>query len=178
MPGLRRLAILLALAPAAASAAGPAPDAVFLQAGIAEHAHAVSGGLSWDFGEHAILSVPFTVLGEVSLGRWRSRPDGGAPADGFTDFGLTPVLRYRIGQSGLFVEAGIGVHYIGPRYENGDKRFSTHWNFGDHLAVGGRFGEGNRHELALRLQHFSNGGVRKPNPGEDFLQLRYAYSLD
>jgi hypothetical protein len=27
----------------------------------------------------------------------------------------------------------------------------------------------------LRLQHFSNAGIKKPNPGEDFLQLRLSF---
>lgn len=27
---------------------------------------------------------------------------------------------------------------------------------------------------ALRLQHFSNASIRHPNPGENFVQLRYA----
>ena len=34
--------------------------------------------------------------------------------------------------------------------------------------------QGYRHELALRLQHFSNAGIKHPNPGENFVQLRYA----
>jgi lipid A 3-O-deacylase len=25
------------------------------------------------------------------------------------------------------------------------------------------------------VQHFSNAGIKKPNPGETFLRLRYAY---
>ena len=31
------------------------------------------------------------------------------------------------------------------------------------------------HEINLRLVHVSNGGIRKPNPGQDFGQLRYVY---
>jgi lipid A 3-O-deacylase len=46
-------------------------------------------------------------------------------------------------------------------------------HFADHLAVGRRFGEGLQPEVALRVQHFSSGGIHRPNPGEDFLQLRY-----
>ena len=51
------------------------------------------------------------------------------------------------------------------------------FNFGDHLAVGRSFGVQREHELALRVQHFSNGGIKEPNPGETFLQLRYVYRL-
>ena len=31
-------------------------------------------------------------------------------------------------------------------------------------------------KLALRIQHFSNGSIKKPNPGENFIQLRYSHS--
>ncbi|WP_280151352.1 acyloxyacyl hydrolase [Piscinibacter sp. XHJ-5] len=52
------------------------------------------------------------------------------------------------------------------------RRLSTVFNFGDHVALGHRFGEQQRHELAFRIQHFSNAGLRKPNPGENFVQVR------
>jgi lipid A 3-O-deacylase len=43
------------------------------------------------------------------------------------------------------------------------------------VAIGRRFGASKEHEVMLRLQHFSNAGIKHPNPGEDFLQLRYAW---
>jgi lipid A 3-O-deacylase len=33
------------------------------------------------------------------------------------------------------------------------------------------------HELSLRLQHFSNADIKRPNPGENFVQLRYAVAF-
>ena len=72
----------------------------------------------------------------------------------------------------LTMEVGIGANLLFPIYQTHDKRFSTAFNFGDHLAIGYR--HGNR-EFALRLQHFSNAGIKYPNPGEDFIQLRYAF---
>lgn len=91
--------------------------------------------------------------------------------------GITPVLRYsRSGR--LFFEVGIGANVLAPVYRSNDKRFSTTFNFGDHVALGYRFGARQRHEVALRWQHFSNAGIREPNPGEDFVQLRYAVSLE
>ena len=89
--------------------------------------------------------------------------------------GVTPVLRlYPRGlAAGWFAEGGIGVNSISPRYQNGTRKFSTEFNFGDHIAVGWRFGERGEHEIALRVQHFSNCGTREPNPGENFVQLRY-----
>jgi hypothetical protein len=46
------------------------------------------------------------------------------------------------------------------------------------LALGRSFGSGDRHEIALRAKHFSNGGVREPNPGLNFVQLRYSFRLE
>jgi lipid A 3-O-deacylase len=40
-----------------------------------------------------------------------------------------------------------------------------------------RFGPRDRYDVGLRLQHLSNGGIRKPNPGIDFVQLRLQYHL-
>lgn len=58
-------------------------------------------------------------------------------------------------------------------YGSREKRFSTSFNFGDHIGVGLPLGEGDRQEVVLRIQHFSNGGIKRTNPGENFLQLRY-----
>jgi hypothetical protein len=74
-----------------------------------------------------------------------------------------------------FWEGGVGVDLLAPIYRTRDKRFSTVLNFGSHLAVGRRFGASAEQELTLRIQHFSNGGIRRPNPGEEFLQLRYSH---
>lgn len=42
------------------------------------------------------------------------------------------------------------------------------------LGLGVSLGAQRRHELLLRLQHVSNAGLKQPNPGLNFLQLRYA----
>jgi len=44
----------------------------------------------------------------------------------------------------------------------------------DVAGVGRSFGADRRRELSLRLSHSSNAGIKEPNPGETFLQLRYA----
>jgi len=43
------------------------------------------------------------------------------------------------------------------------------------VGVGFNFGEQRQQEVALRLQHFSNAGLHNPNPGENFLEVRYAW---
>ncbi len=158
------------------------PSTVFAQLGAAEHARMMVIGATWDWPWHRRFSVG-SVSGywEASIGRWSADGEPGAGSDSawVTQLGITPVLRLHptAWSEGWFVEAGIGVNVLAPIYRNGDKRFSTAFNFGDHFAVGRRFGEGLRHEIALRLQHFSNAGIRHPNPGENFLQLRYSLHL-
>ena len=60
-----------------------------------------------------------------------------------------------------------------PIYRTSDKRFGTVFNFGNHIGVGYRLQGSTSPEWSLRLQHFSNAGIRNPNPGENFLQVRW-----
>lgn len=171
------LLALAAAAPAFATDDLPAwqPNTMFVQGGSGTHVDSATLGLSWDWKwqrEYGIGTV--TGYTEVDLGRWRTR-DRSAD-EGFTQFGVSPVLRLypaSIGQ-GWFAEAGIGANWISSRYCNESREFSTTFNFGDRIAVGRRFGPNQAHEISLGIEHFSNGGIREPNPGENFVQLRYA----
>ncbi|KDD61989.1 lipid A 3-O-deacylase domain protein [Bordetella bronchiseptica OSU553] len=40
--------------------------------------------------------------------------------------------------------------------------------------MGYRFGPERAYEVSLRVQHFSNAGIKKPNPGENFMFLRFS----
>lgn len=93
--------------------------------------------------------------------------------------GVTPTLRVRMdeGRSPWFVESGIGVSYSDVLYRNQAKEFSSRFNFADHMGIGVSFGQQRSHEVVVRLQHYSNGGIKKPNPGENYIQLRYAYAF-
>jgi lipid A 3-O-deacylase len=93
--------------------------------------------------------------------------------------GLTPTFRLRFdeGRSDFFVEGGIGVSYTDVLYQSNAKKFSTRFNFGDHVGVGYSFGEQRNQEIVLRFQHYSNASIKKPNPGENYVQVRYAHSF-
>lgn len=93
--------------------------------------------------------------------------------------GITPTLRLRLeqGRSNWFVEGGVGVSYSDVHYRNNDKKFSTRFNFADHVGVGYSFGPQRNQELVLRVQHYSNAGIKKPNPGENYVQLRYLHTF-
>ena len=52
---------------------------------------------------------------------------------------------------------------------------STEFNFHSHLALGHTLGAEAEHDIGLRIEHFSNAGIRSPNPGMNFASLRYTY---
>jgi hypothetical protein len=154
-----------------------APDKWFVQAGVAEGTRMGAVGAMWQapwLRDYEWGNV--TGYFELSLGRWVSHLDDGTRSSAWvTQVGITPVLRWQpFRSSRWFTEAGIGVNLLDPIYRSSDKRFSTAFNFGDHVGIGVQFGEARAQELTLRLQHFSNAGIKDPNPGENFVQLRYS----
>jgi lipid A 3-O-deacylase len=154
-----------------------APASVFVQAGFGDqrtNAYVVGATwyLPWRF-DFPMGSLSAYV--EASIGRWHTAGARGDTTAWPTQFGATPVLRlYPSRAPNWFAEIGVGPNYIVPIFHSGEKRFSTEFNFGDHAAIGRRFGAS---EVSLRIEHFSNAGIAHPNPGENFLQLRYAHRL-
>jgi hypothetical protein len=155
-----------------------APSTVILQAGAAEDTESYSVGATWDVPwQREFAGGVLSAYFEGSVGRWLGEDDGNGRSSAWvTQLGVTPVFRFYPDalRRTWFLEAGIGVNVVTPIYRSEDKSFSTAFNFGDHLAVGWRFGHAGSQEVALRVQHFSNAGIKHPNPGENFLQLRYS----
>ena len=155
-----------------------APTTAFVQAGTTGNTHGITAGVTRDWPQHWSLGDGrVTGYWEASVSEWSYVAADARRTAWLGQIGLIPVFRYRpkAGTSPWFFEAGVGLTLTTSLYETDRKRFSTTFNFGDHLAVGHNFGRHSEHELSLRLQHFSNGGIKRPNPGEDFIQLRYAY---
>jgi lipid A 3-O-deacylase len=110
---------------------------------------------------------------ELSLGQWQN-------GERVFDLGLTPVFRLErsSGEVVPYLEGAIGLH-LESQVEFSEHRTSgTKFQFGDHAGAGVRFGGHLRHDLGVRLQHLSNGGVAKPNPGMNFAILRYQYHFE
>jgi hypothetical protein len=180
------LVALSSAAPVTAGAAGPGdagrawtPDAIFLQAGRASETSTLTIGAQWDWQRQWQLGERGRLSGynEVSLGHWRADRGGGSAI--VTQIGFTPTVRYWPGgdTAGWFYEAAIGMNALTPVYRTREKRFSTAFNFGDHLAFGHRSHGQSGWEWSLRFQHFSNAGIDQPNPGENFVQLRLVLPL-
>jgi lipid A 3-O-deacylase len=167
--------------PSHASASEPpgtlATISAFVQAGFGDqHTNTYVVGATWYLPWHFDFSVGTVAASvEASVGRWHTQGPKGGTTAWPTQFGAAPVLRlYPARAPDWFGEIGIGPNYIVPIFHSGDKRFSTEFNFGDHAAIGRRFGAS---EVSLRVEHFSNAGISHPNPGENFLQVRYAHRL-
>ena len=159
--------------------AAPQPRRIFIDgARAASDVGLVSVGVQWPWGWHSnVLGGELTGHWDTHIAHWRV-PEGAA-AQGrrqWTQLAVVPTLRLRFdgGRSAWFMEGGIGVSVLDGHYATRHKTFSTRFNFSDHQGVGFNFGAERQHELVLVLRHVSNGGIRKPNPGEDFVQVRYS----
>lgn len=171
---------LLAAAPAGAQDAGQAPwhtPSVYLQGDWARHgtnAFTAGATLPWRTWHMPLWGGALRGHWDISLSRWSF--DGVAGHDSSLVLGVTPTLRLRpdAGRAAWFWEAGMGGTLASRRYHTEEREFSTRFNFASHLGLGFNFGARRQHELLLRVQHVSNAGIKTPNPGQNFLQLRYA----
>lgn len=152
--------------------------ALYLQYGVAEHGtDALTAGaiIPWKQWSHALGSGLLTGYWDIWGSRWASDYQGGTRSTWV--IGAKPTLRWRAaqGQSPWFMEAGLGMSYaLNHRYLTDRKEFSTRYNFATHIGIGYLFGQQLSNEVSLRLEHHSNAAIKQPNPGENFLQLRYA----
>lgn len=156
-----------------------APDAIFAQAGRASATTTFTLGLQWDWNRSWHVGERGLVSGdtEASIGHWRADEGGGSAV--VTQVGFTPTFRYWPGgaRTGWFYEGGVGLNVLTPIYRTREKRFSTAFNFGDHIALGYKEQDERGWEWSLRLQHYSNAGIDQPNPGENFVQVRVVVPL-
>ena len=159
-----------------ACAADLRPAAAFIEGGLARQGgYSVTAGVVWPWSwRREFGSTEATGLTEAFVSNWSGR--GATERRGFTQVGLLPLVRLRLdgGRSPWFIEGGIGLTVMDRLYRTQNKEFSTKFNFIDVAGVGRSFGADRRRELSLRISHISNAGIKEPNPGENFLQLRYA----
>jgi lipid A 3-O-deacylase len=166
---------------AAALGAGTAhadwrPRGMFLEGGVTDHGSlsATVGGL-WLWGWHHESALgDVTGISELWVSHWSARERDGR--QGFTQVGIQPLLRLRFdgGRSPWFMEGGVGLSFTDTLYRTEGKQFSTQFNFIDSIGAGRSLGADRKREVSVRVTHFSNARIKRPNPGENFLQLRYA----
>lgn len=172
------LAAVVAGTPAFAQDAPRYAWAAFVQAGTSDnHTHAVTVGaqLPWAW-RKPVGGGEVSGFWDLSLSRWTYPSDADRSHGLLTQIGAIPTARWTPGWLGqTFLELGVGATLMSDLYRTNGKRFSTRFNFGSHLGVGLPLDAQGTQEIVLRFEHFSNAGIRHPNPGENFLQVRYAH---
>jgi lipid A 3-O-deacylase len=166
---------LIAGIPATVHADGVLPDGAFIEGGTAEgRTYSATAGAVWDWSWRTQW-LGGEVSGRTEVLATSLSPRSAAGVSDMTLLAVVPVLRYRFseGRSAWFVEGGMGVSLTDNTYRTTSRQFSTRFNFYDVASVGRSFGVARKNEFSLRLLHISNAGIKKPNPGEEFLQLRY-----
>ena len=165
--------------PANHSAASPdATLSAYLQGNWAEHnTHAATLGVTVPWKHWRTERWGSEIRGHWDLYASRWTYDGAGDHRSSWLLGVVPSLRLRPdhGQSRWFAEVGVGVVYMTNRYHTVHKEFSTSFNFASHIGLGYNFGNQRRHELQVRIEHISNAALKQPNPGENFIQLRYGF---
>jgi lipid A 3-O-deacylase len=172
---MRALALMPFLLPGMSSAA--AVDSVSLEAGGGAKVQMLRVAVqkNWTRKYFHSNGTHIGAYWDLSLAQWRGNAylnvDG--QHQNITNIGITPVFRFQSDDlKGWYAEGGIGLNLLSKRYDNDSNFLSTLYQFGDHLGVGYVFD--NKWELGMKLQHFSNGGVKKPNSGVNFLLVKLA----
>ena len=135
----------------------------------------------WDMSQRWFTDGNWEVAGywEVNLSHWKRDNDNTTQNHSLTEAGITPVFRLQSKSpvmAGLspYVELGIGVHMLSETEIDG-RNLSSSFQFGEHLGLGFTFGKQNEFDLGYRLQHLSNAGLKKPNDGITFHEVRFGY---
>ena len=164
-------------AAAFASVPAKAVDGMSFELGSGDGTKMGRIGLQWDWNKKWLQTGGWHVGGywDLSAGYWDA---GTVPAGrnaSIVDIGLTPVFRIQQNDMrGLYGEIAVGFHLL-SHTTIGSKTLSTAYQFGDHLGAGYRFGDKGQYDLSYRYQHLSNGGIKKPNNGITFNQIRFQY---
>ncbi|HML82342.1 MAG TPA: acyloxyacyl hydrolase [Thiomonas arsenitoxydans] len=121
---------------------------------------------------HALANSRLDLTAEASLGY--AQGPSGTPGASLWHVGLTPFLHWWFTPN-TAMEFGIGANVFSGTYI-GSKRISTAYQFGDSLGVMHRFAQ-SPWLLGLRFTHYSNADIKRPNPGQDYFQLRLGYTF-
>ena len=88
---------------------------------------------------------------------------------------LGPVWQLPIVNRSMFFELDISPTFIGGSSFN-QRDMGGNFHFTSFAAVGARFGKRDALSLSLRVQHTSNGGLSRTNPGMDMIGINLAFN--
>lgn len=155
-----------------------AVDSASIEFGTGDKTKMVRFGAQWNWERQWWKSNGTHIGGywDLTLSRWRGNLYQNVPGarQYITAIGITPVFRFQNDSlKGFYAEAGIGANYLSELYDNNDQQLSTRFQFGDHLGIGYVFQ--NNLDIGLKIQHYSNASIKKPNDGVNFAVIRVSY---
>ena len=171
-------AVSILLAAPASWAADRVIDSASFEYGTGTKVKMVRAGLQSDWDVRWLASNGRHLSGywDATVSYWRGDAYRGIPGQhqNIVSIGFTPVFRYqRDNKLGWYAEAGVGANLLSRTYNNDGDRLSTAFQFGDHLGLG--YVMRNKWELGLKYQHFSNGSIKRPNSGVNFVVVKASY---
>ncbi len=136
-------------------------------------------GVQWDWNKKLVEVGNWHLGGywESDFGYW-SNNSTAKTHKSIIDIGFTPVFRFQqTTRSAIspYVEAAVGVHLLSATSLNAQRQFGSSFQFGDHLGAGVRFGDKGMYDIGYRYQHFSNAGIKGPNQGVNYNEVRLQY---
>lgn len=157
-----------------------AADSASIEFGTGDKTKMVRLGAQWKWDSKWWQSNGTHIGGywDFTLAQWRGNRFRNVPGNrqDITAVGITPVFRWQNDSlKGFYAEAGIGAHLLSELYDNNDQQLSTRYQFGDHIGVGYVFS--NNVDVSLKIQHFSNASIKKPNDGVNFAVVRVSFPL-
>jgi hypothetical protein len=172
------VALALGCAFAALSTASYAVDSASLEFGSGDQTKMVRVGAQWKWDKQWWRSNGTHIGGywDLTLAQWRGDRFRNVPGNkqNITVLGITPVFRLQSDNlKGFYAEVGIGAHLLSELYDNDGKQLSTSFQFGDHIGLG--YVLRNNADISVKIQHFSNGSIKKPNDGVNFAVVRVSY---
>lgn len=165
---------------AALHSAGHTTDSISFEFGSGTKTKMARLGAQWKWNSQWWNSNGSHISGywDLSVARWRGERFQNIPnrSQNISAIGITPIFRFQNNsQKGFYAEIGIGAHLLSELYDNNEHQLSTKLQFGDHVGIGYVFE--NELELGLKLQHFSNASMKKPNDGVNFAIIKLSYPI-
>ncbi|QJE00265.1 acyloxyacyl hydrolase [Massilia forsythiae] len=155
-------------------------DSVALEGGGGEHVQVVRLSAQKNWNRNWLPTAGYHLSGywDANVAYWRANrwDDVAGRRKNLAVIGITPVFRWEADDKlGLYGEAGIGASVFSSVYRNTHRQLSTAYEFADHVGVG--YVLPNKWDIGVRIQHYSNGGIKHPNGGVNLALVRAAYQF-
>jgi len=73
-----------------------------------------------------------------------------------------------------YCELGVGLSWLSETEIEG-RILSLHFQFEDKFGMGMRFGQKQQYDLAMRVYHYSNASIKRPNSGVNLAMVSFGY---